>query len=85
MIQVHRLRGESLHLNPDLVESVESTPDTVVTLVDGRRLVVRETPEELVDRLLHFRASILVAADELRSRPSPTLRVISGTGDVEGE
>ena len=42
MIAVHRLRGEPMFLNADLLETIEATPDTVLTLVDGRRIVVAE-------------------------------------------
>lgn len=77
MILVHRLRGEAVWLNPDLIESVESTPDTVVTLVDGRRAVVADPADEVVDRILRFRASVLVTADELRDERRPGLRVVT--------
>lgn len=70
MIIVHRLRGEPMFLNTDLIESIEATPDTVVTLVDGRKFVVAESPEEVVQRTLGFRASVLAAAEELRTKPS---------------
>ena len=66
MILVHRLRGEPLFLNADLIECIESTPDTVVTLADGRKYVVGETPEEIVERTRQHRASVLVAAEEMR-------------------
>jgi flagellar protein FlbD len=70
VIIVHRLRGEPMFLNTDLIESIEATPDTVVTLVDGRKFVVAETPEEVVQRTMGFRASVLAAAEELRTKPS---------------
>lgn len=77
MICVHRLHGEALFLNADLVETVESDPDTIVTLVDGRRIIVREDPVEIVQRITRFRASILVAADEVRTGSErPALRVL---------
>ena len=66
MILLHRLKGEPLVVNADLIESVESTPDTVLTLVDGRRLLCAESPEELVDQIVMFRARVLAAADRLR-------------------
>lgn len=66
MIIVHRLKGEQFFLNADLVESIESTPDTVVTLVDGRRMVVADTPQEITQRVVEFRAAILVSASQLR-------------------
>ena len=69
MIIVHRLRGEPMFLNADLIESIEETPDTVVTLVDGRRMVVSDTGSDIADRVLEFRASILASAATLRERP----------------
>ncbi len=68
MILVHRLKGEPLYLNADLIEFVESTPDTVITLVDGRKMVVAESPQEVVDRSRLFRASVIVASDELKGK-----------------
>ena len=75
MILVHRLRGEEMFVNADLIESLEATPDTVLTLVDGRRIFVEERPEVVVERVVGFRASLLVAADELRAA-KPTLSVV---------
>ncbi len=69
MILVHRLRGEPLYVNADLIETVEANPDTVLTLLDGRRLLVDEDPQVVVDRFTDFRASLLVAAEELRTSP----------------
>ena len=67
MILVHRLRGEPMFINEDLIESIEATPDTVLTLVDGRKIVVADSPELIVDRSRVYRASVLAATDELRS------------------
>ncbi len=75
MIAVHRLRGEPMFLNADLVESIEATPDTVLTLVDGRRIVVADSPEEVADRIIEFRASILVSAAELRGVTTPVATI----------
>ena len=75
MILVHRLRGEPMFVNADLIESIEETPDTVLTLVDGRRLIVEERPDLVVERVVDFRASLLVAADQLRA-PGPNLSVV---------
>ena len=68
MILVHRIKGEPLYLNADLIEFVERTPDTVLTLADGRKMMVAETPEEIVEAARLFRASVIVASDELRER-----------------
>jgi flagellar protein FlbD len=77
VILVHRLRGEPLYVNADLIETVEATPDTVLTLVDGRRLIVDELPEAVVERVTVFRASLLVVADRLRATtPAPALSIV---------
>jgi flagellar protein FlbD len=70
VILVHRLRGEPFYVNPDVIESVESTPDTVLTLVDGRRILVDDAPEQIVARFTAYRVSLLIAADQLRSSPA---------------
>jgi len=66
VILVHRLRGEPMLLNSDLVESIETTPDTVITLVDGKRIVVADDAAEVVDRIRDFRAAVLAAAEAAR-------------------
>lgn len=66
MILVHRLRGEPMFINEDLIESIEATPDTVVTLVDGRKLVIADCPDDIVERARMYRASVLVAVGEMR-------------------
>lgn len=76
MILVHRLRGEPLFVNADLIETVEASPDTTLGLVDGRRILVREVPDTVVERIVAFRAGLLVAADELRV-PGASLSVVT--------
>lgn len=66
MILVHRLGGEPIYLNADLIESVEATPDTLVTLLDGRQLLVHEHPEAVVERFTTFRARLLAIAEGCR-------------------
>jgi flagellar protein FlbD len=68
MIELHRLGhdAEAFMLNPDLVSTVEAHPDTVVTLTTGIRMLVIETPEEVVRRIRAWRAGIL--RDALGSR-----------------
>jgi flagellar protein FlbD len=75
MIAVHRLRGEPMFLNADLIESIEATPDTVLTLVDGRRIVVADDPEVVAERIIEFRASVLVSAAEMRSGANPVATI----------
>jgi flagellar protein FlbD len=65
VILVTRLNGPAFAVNPDLIQRAESTPDTVVTLVDGTKFVVTESVDELVARIRDFRASVIAAAHEL--------------------
>ena len=62
VLQLTRLSGPLFALNPDLIERAEATPDTVVTLVNGSKYVIRETLEELVELIQAYRADIIVAA-----------------------
>ena len=64
MITLHRLghSTEPLHLNPDLITTIEAHPDTVVTLATGSKLVVAEPPEEIAEAVRDWRAGILDAA-----------------------
>ncbi len=51
MIYLTRLNGEKIILNTDLIEFMEKTPDTVVTLTTGKKFVVREPVHEIVDNI----------------------------------
>jgi flagellar protein FlbD len=61
MITLHRLgiRSEELHLNPDLITTVEAHPDTVITLATGSKVVVQEGPDEVAAAVREWRAEIL--------------------------
>ena len=75
MITVTRLNGPAFALNPDLIERIESTPETVITLVDGAKYVVREQVDELVARVRESKAAI-IALSHLLEHPSGTDRVL---------
>jgi flagellar protein FlbD len=75
VILVHRPRGERLFVNADLIESVESSPETALVLLDGRRIVVDEDAATVVERVVAFRASLLVSADQMRAA-TPGLHVV---------
>jgi flagellar protein FlbD len=55
MISITRLNHTRLMLNSDLIEHIEATPDTVITLTTGEKLMVLEDPDELVERVVEFR------------------------------
>jgi flagellar protein FlbD len=61
MITLHRLAhwDEPFQLNPDLIATVESVPDTILGLTNGKRVLVEESPEEVTDAIRMWRASVL--------------------------
>ena len=63
MIRLTRLNGSEMFLNADLVATVESHHDTVITLVDGKTVVVQESADVVVQRITGYRASVLTAAE----------------------
>ena len=58
MIALTRLNGHPLMINCDLIESLEETPDTVVTLVSGNKLVVRDKMRDVQDKIIEFKRKI---------------------------
>ena len=70
MILVTRINGAVFALNPDLVERVDCTPDTVVTLVDGTKYIISESVPEFVDSVRHYRASLIAQASRLEGEPA---------------
>ena len=59
MIQLTRLNNSPLIVNSDLIKFVEQSPDTVLTLINGEKILVRETAEKVVERILRFRRAVL--------------------------
>jgi flagellar protein FlbD len=59
MIELTRLNGSPLVVNSELIQYVESAPDTTLTLVNGEKVVVRESPAAVIDVAAAFRARIL--------------------------
>jgi flagellar protein FlbD len=82
VIRLHRLghRDEVFHLNPDLIISIEATPDTVVSLTTHSKLIVHEAPDEVADLVRAWRASILEQAfPRIRRRSEVPLAVVHAT------
>lgn len=64
MIQLTRINLVPFHLNSDLIEHMEATPDTVISLTTGQKFVVKETPEEVVNRIVAFRRRVVLPKPE---------------------
>jgi flagellar protein FlbD len=69
MIVVTRLQGSRIAVNCDLIERVEAVPDTVLTLVDGSKYVVAESLDEIVAKVVAFRASVAMLANRMEPPP----------------
>jgi flagellar protein FlbD len=61
MIQLTRLNCSKVSVNSDLIKWVEQNPDTVITLLNGEKLLVQETVDQVVDRVVEFRRQLLSA------------------------
>jgi flagellar protein FlbD len=66
MIHLTRINHSSLILNSDLIEHLQATPDTLVTLTNGHTYLVLETPEEIIHKIAVYRHECLTGA----GRPS---------------
>ena len=62
VIQLTRLNSQAFALNTDLIERIEETPDTVLILIDGTRYIVSEPVEDVIDRVIEFRARVVSTA-----------------------
>lgn len=58
MISVTRLNGKMFYVNSDLIEFMEETPDTVITMTTGKKIVVKEKIEDLIKTIQIFKRGI---------------------------
>ena len=59
MISVTRTNGSRLYINAELIQTVESTPDTVITLTSNKKLIVKDTAQEIAERFIEYRRKTL--------------------------
>ncbi len=60
MIEITKLNGTKTLINPDLIEMVESTPDTMITLTTGRKIIVKESRQEVNNLVKSYRKELSV-------------------------
>jgi flagellar protein FlbD len=87
MIQLTRLNNSKVSINSDLIKWVEQNPDTVITLLNGEKLLVQETLEQVVDRVIEFRRQLLstvVSWTGMRAGALPVM-YLSPDGPKESE
>ena len=59
MIFLTRTNGSQFYINPELIQSVEATPDTVITLVSNKKFIVKDSPQEIAERFIEYRRKTL--------------------------
>lgn len=67
MIVVSKLNKERFAVNPDLIQRIDSAPDTILTLVDGTKYIVRESMLEVIDLITNQRASVIARAQSVNN------------------
>ena len=86
MIELTRLNGSPMVLNSDLIKTAEASPDTMLTLINGEKLIVREECSEVVERVLAYRARLLAAVARRLSSAGELQRVVSlASLDLSGQ
>ena len=84
MIEVTRLNGTPMLLNSDLIKIAESSPDTMLTLIQGEKLIVRESCAEIQEKVLAYRAQLL-AEVAMRTGGSGDLRRVVAITSIHSE
>ena len=77
MISLTRLNGNPLMVNSDLIKTAEASPDTMLTLITGEKLIVREDCAEVERRILAYRAGLLALVAQRLPASSDLSRVVS--------
>ena len=78
MIELTRLDGEIVYVNPDLLQYLEARPDTRIILTTGAMLIVREDPQQVIQRVIVYRRAVFT---EQRS-PAASFRLLRHSEDA---
>jgi flagellar protein FlbD len=86
MIELTRLNGTPMVLNSDLIKTAEASPDTMLTLINGEKLIVREDCNEVMERVIAYRARLLASVARRLPSYGDLQRVVSlASLDVAGQ
>ncbi len=87
MITLNRLNRTVIALNPDLIERIEETPDTVVSLIDGKKVLVVEGIDEIVSKIVDFRALIAAQSNliDISRLAQPDLHLVGGGSSASSD
>lgn len=59
MICLTRTNGTQFYINPELIQTVEETPDTIITLISNKKIIIKETPREVAELFIEYRRKTL--------------------------
>jgi flagellar protein FlbD len=79
MIEVTRLNGNPMFVNSDLIKIAEASPDTMLTLINGEKLIVRESCAEIIEKVLAYRALLLATIAARTGMPGDLHRLVALT------
>ena len=79
VIVVTRLNGPQFAVNPDLLQRIESAPDTILTLIDGTKYIVEESTSEVIVLIQAYRAQVIARAQQIQVQDS--LRLVEAVRD----
>lgn len=65
MIELHMINDTTIVLNSDMIEFIEATPDTIISLSNGKKMMVKEPVSVVVDKIVEFRTRLIKPAQEL--------------------
>ena len=65
MIEVERLIGSKYFLNPHMIESMESLPDLTITMLSGKKVIVKNSPEDIINKIVDYRKKIGINTQEV--------------------
>ena len=65
MIEVERLNGSKYFLNPHMIESMEALPDLTITMLSGKKVIVKNSPEDIINKIVNYRKRIGINTQEV--------------------
>jgi flagellar protein FlbD len=81
MIELNKLDDSKIIINSDQIESIEQTPDTVITLSNGKKIIVKNSAKEVIKRIINFKMESIQTEFEGEYNPKPgaNLKKINGS------
>jgi flagellar protein FlbD len=70
VIHLTRLNSQAFAINSDLIKFIENAPDTVLTLTNGEKIIVRESTEQVVERIIAFRRAVIAGLLSIADDPN---------------